>query len=109
MRERPDIRFLNDVLGFAVVAQNAAGDPVEPAIVRLHDRPDGRLIAAARTSDQFEICGRGGRFLGPSEGVHGGLLGSHAGTATGWMRQNYKGSRFLGHATASGRVIGRYL
>ena len=37
MRERPDIGLLNHVLGFAVVAQNAAGDPVKPAIVGLHD------------------------------------------------------------------------
>ena len=37
MRERPDIGFLDYVLGLAVVAQDAAGEPVEAAIIRLHE------------------------------------------------------------------------
>ena len=58
MGECPDIGFLDDVLGLAVVAQDAAGEPVEPAIVRLHDRADRRLIAAAGAADQFGVAGR---------------------------------------------------
>src|SRR5258707_379205 len=47
MGECPDIGFLHHVLGLAVVAQDSAGEPVKPAIVRLHDRADRRLIAVA--------------------------------------------------------------
>ena len=63
MREGADIGFLHDVLGLAVVAQDAAGEPVQPAIVRLHDRANRRLVAGKRAADQFGIvrC-RGERF-----------------------------------------------
>ena len=57
MGEGPDVGFLDHVFGFAVVAQDAAGDPVEPAIVRLHDRANGRLVAATGALDQFGVSG----------------------------------------------------
>ena len=63
MRERPDIGFLHHVLGLAVVAQNAAGDPVKPAIVRLHDEANGRLIAPAGAPDQFGLGAPDGSHL----------------------------------------------
>ncbi|MGY4434792.1 hypothetical protein ACVWWO_007269 [Bradyrhizobium sp. F1.13.1] len=37
MGEGADIGFLNDILGFAVAAQNSARQTIEPAIVGLHD------------------------------------------------------------------------
>ena len=57
MSEGPDISLLDDVLGFAIVAQDSAGEPVEPAIVRLHDRTNGCLVAAKGALDQFCIAG----------------------------------------------------
>ena len=64
MGEGPDIGFLHDVLGLAVVAQDAAGDPVEPAIVRLHDRANGAFLARAGAPDQFGVF----RFAGRNPG-----------------------------------------
>ena len=61
MREGADVGFLHHVLGLAVVAQDAAGEPVKPAIVRLHDRADRRLVAGAGAADQFGVAGPGGR------------------------------------------------
>ena len=75
MRERPDIGFLDHVLGFAVVAQDAAREPVEPAIVRLHDRADRGLVAVAGALDQFGFRAAGGdlRYLRLAHGdFHGG-------------------------------------
>ncbi len=60
MGESPDVGLLDDVLGLAVVAQNAAGDPVKPAVVRLHDRTNGCLVARAGAPDQFGVGGPGG-------------------------------------------------
>jgi hypothetical protein len=34
MRKRADIGLLHHVLGLGIVAQHAAGDPVEPAVIR---------------------------------------------------------------------------
>jgi hypothetical protein len=56
MGEGPDIGFLDDVLGLAVVAQDAAGEPVQPAIVGLDDGADCRLIAVAGTGDELVEC-----------------------------------------------------
>ena len=63
MGEGPDVGLLDDVLGLAVVAQDSAGKPVEPAIVRLHDGANGRLVAAAGAPDQFGIAGPDGSNL----------------------------------------------
>ena len=63
MRESPDIGFLHDVLGLAVVAQDAAGKPVKPAIIRLHDGANGRLVAGAGARDQFGVAIRDGSNL----------------------------------------------
>jgi hypothetical protein len=63
IRKSPNVGFLNDVLGLAIVAQNASGYPVKPAVVRLHDRTDGRFIACAGAPDQFGVGGRGGGHL----------------------------------------------
>jgi hypothetical protein len=63
MRESPHIGFLDDVLGFTVIAQDAAGKPVKPAIIRLHDDADGRLVAGAGARDQFGVAIRDGSNL----------------------------------------------
>ena len=61
MREGADVGLLHDVLGLAVVAQDAAGEAVEPAVVRLHDRADRRLVAAQRRGEpaRRRRCGAG--------------------------------------------------
>ena len=67
MREGADIGFLHDVLGLAVVAQDAAGEPVQPAIIRLHDRANRSLVAGKRPPHQFGVAGAGEsdlRYLG---------------------------------------------
>ncbi len=74
MRERPDIGFLDHVLGLAVVAQDAAGKPVEPAIVGLHDDANGRLVAPAGASDQFGLRDPGGSDLWNFCGAHDGSI-----------------------------------
>jgi hypothetical protein len=51
-----DIGLLHDVLGLAVVAKNAAGDAVKPAVVPQRDRPHGSLIAQTRPNQQFLIA-----------------------------------------------------
>jgi hypothetical protein len=74
MRERPDIGLLHNVLGLGVVAQDAAGQPVKPAVIRLHDRTDGRLVALAGARDQFGF--------GDSEGSNWrGWCGAHDGSS----------------------------
>src|SRR3979409_1009839 len=94
MRERADIGFLHYILGFAVVAQNSAGDPVEPAIVRLHDRANGRLVALAGALDQFGLSGPDGRYLRDLCAAHDDLaLFDNTLLPRGWMRQRQIGSR----------------
>jgi hypothetical protein len=41
-----DIRFLDEIVGSAIITQNAAGDPVKPAIVPLHDGVECRGVRA---------------------------------------------------------------
>src|SRR5581483_4286002 len=61
MGESPDVGFLDDILGLCVVAQDAAGEPVQKAIVVLDDGADRRLIAATGAGN--EVVGwRLGRF-----------------------------------------------
>src|SRR5882672_6403093 len=94
MRERPDIGFLHDILGFAVVAQDSAGEPVKPAIVRLHDDADGRLITRAGAPHQFGVRGPNGsdlRYLGMAHDDF--ALSNSALLLKGWMRQRPIGSR----------------
>ena len=55
MREGTNVGFLHDVLGLAVVAQDAAGDPVELAIVRLHDGANRAFVTRAGAANQFQI------------------------------------------------------
>ena len=76
MGERADIGFLDHVLGLAVIAQDAAGDPVEPAIVRLHDGANGRLVAAAGAPDQVGIDGSDRDNLRGLRRLHDGHPGS---------------------------------
>jgi hypothetical protein len=60
MSEGIDIGLLHDIFGFAIVPQDAAGDPVKSAIVPLHDCAERRLITAERTPHQlglFEAVG----------------------------------------------------
>ena|SRR6266700_4932104 len=64
MRERAQIGFLDDVLGLAVIAQDAAGKPVKPAIVRLNDDADGGFVAGAGALDQFGVAVRDGSVGG---------------------------------------------
>ena len=73
MREGANIGLLHDILGFAVVAQDAAGEPVEPAVVRLHDGANRCLVARQRPPHQFGVGGFDGRdlrYLDLAHGVH---------------------------------------
>src|SRR6266478_5756368 len=70
MRECPDIGFLHHVLGFTVIAQDSAGAPVKPAIVRLHDRANGWLIALAGAPDQFGLSAPDGSYWRCLCGAH---------------------------------------
>jgi hypothetical protein len=49
------IGFLQGFLGFAVVAQNAARDPVEPAIVPRHDRAECLRLPGERPVHQLRV------------------------------------------------------
>jgi hypothetical protein len=57
MGESADIRLLHGVFRLTVVAQDGAGDPVEPAIVFLHDDAESRAISCERALDQLTIAG----------------------------------------------------
>src|SRR5260221_3480997 len=66
----PAIGSLPLVRGLAVVAQVAAGEPVKPAIVRLHDRADCRLIALAGAPNQFGLSAPDGSYWRCLCGAH---------------------------------------
>ena len=73
MREGADVGLLHHVLGLAVVAQDAAGEPVEPAVVRLHDGANRRLVARQRPPHQLGVAGVDGRdlrYVGLAHDVH---------------------------------------
>jgi len=92
--ERADIGFLDDILGFAVVAQDSAGEPVKPAIVGLHDDANGRLVARAGALHQFGVGGPDGsylRYIGVAH--HDFALSYNMLLLMGWMRQRQIGSR----------------
>src|ERR1700730_10545720 len=94
MRERPEIGFLDHVLGFAVVAEDPAGEPVEPAIVRLQDGANRRLVAFAGAPDQFGVGGTDGSNLRRWCGAHDDFARSDDTLLLlGWMRQRQTGSR----------------
>ena len=57
MGKSVDIGFLDDIFGFAVISQDAARDPVKPAIVPLHDGAKRRIVARKRTPHEFGIVG----------------------------------------------------
>jgi hypothetical protein len=57
MGKSVDIRFLDGIFGFAVISQDAAGDPVKPAIVPLHDGAERRVVTGERTPNEFGIVG----------------------------------------------------
>jgi hypothetical protein len=98
MRERPDIGFLDDVLGFVVVAQDSAGKAIKPAIVRLHNNANGALIARAGALHQFGVRGSDGsslRYLGVAHDDF--ALSSSALLLMDWMRQRQIGSRHALH------------
>jgi hypothetical protein len=63
MREGADIGFLHYVLGLAVVAQDAAGKTIEPAVVRLHDGAEGSFVTGKRPPYQLGVAGFDGRYL----------------------------------------------
>ena len=57
MGKSADIGFLNDIFGFSVVSQDAAGDPVKPAILPLHDGTKCRIVTRKRAPHEFGIVG----------------------------------------------------
>jgi len=59
MGEGANIGFLDNILGFAVVAQNASSDPKKPTIVPLHDRTKCAAVALARALHQLGIVRTG--------------------------------------------------
>src|SRR4051812_2988014 len=66
MSESADIGFLNDVFSLAVVAQDAAGEPVKPAVVRFHDGMNGALLSLAGAPHEigvFRFAGRNPGYL----------------------------------------------
>ena len=62
MPEGKDVGFLNNILGFAVVAHYTPCEPVEPLIVRLHDRAEGIALARQRTPNEVHVAGNGAAF-----------------------------------------------
>jgi hypothetical protein len=42
---------LDDILGLAIVSQDAACDAIQPAIVALHNRPDRSFLPCADLVD----------------------------------------------------------
>jgi hypothetical protein len=71
IRKSPNVGFLDHILGLAIVAQNASGYPIKPAVVRCHDRTNGCFIACAGALDQFGIAVPGGdrsRWIGAAHG-----------------------------------------
>ena len=62
MRKGVDIRFLDGIFGFAIIPQDAAGDPVKPAIVPLHDSAERGAITGACTPNELSIVGRDGNM-----------------------------------------------
>ena len=57
--EGPDIGFLQRILGFKVIAQDAAGDAVEPLIVLANDQRDGARILTAGAGHELGFFGLG--------------------------------------------------
>jgi hypothetical protein len=57
-----DIRFLDHIFGFGFIPQNAAGDPVQAAIVPLHDDAKRHVVTGERTPNEFDIVGRAGNM-----------------------------------------------
>jgi hypothetical protein len=56
MRERPHIGFLDDVLGLAVIAQDAAGKPEKPVVVGFQDGANGGFVPLERAPDEFGVA-----------------------------------------------------
>ncbi len=74
MGEGADIGVLDHVLGLAVVAQDAAGEAEQPAIVGLHDGADRGLVTGQRALHEVGVARadrRNGRCLGLA---HGGII-----------------------------------
>ena len=61
--KRQDIGFLHDIRALRHHTQDAAGEPVQPAIIRLHDRANRSLVAGKRPPHQFGVAGVAGRDL----------------------------------------------
>src|SRR5215467_11088650 len=55
--EAAQIGLLQHVLRFYVIADDAAGKAIEPAVVPLHDRAHRRLVAPQRSRDQLCVAG----------------------------------------------------
>ena len=56
-----DIGFLEDVLGFAVVAHDAARDPIELAVMGLHDGAKRAGVAGGRPPREVDVGRRQGQ------------------------------------------------
>ena len=50
-----EVGLLDDVLGFGVVLEDGAGDPVELLIVSFHDQPEGSPITLSRAFNERSI------------------------------------------------------
>ena len=57
MGESPHVGLLDDIFGLAFIAEDSASEPIETAIIRLHNGANGRLISMAGASDQLGIGG----------------------------------------------------
>jgi hypothetical protein len=58
MGESVDVGFLDDIFGFVVISQDAAGDPVKSTIVPLHDGSECRVVTGECTPHKCGIVGR---------------------------------------------------
>ena len=99
MSKGADIGFLHHILGFAVVAQDAAREAVKPAVVGLHDLAERGLVTASRAIDQLGfrcpcfqgLCAGGQAGCGPVHGDHLLVFVS----SRHWMQAGRKGSRLF--------------
>ncbi len=73
MREGADIGFLHHILGVGVVAQDAAGQPIKPAVIRLHDHANRGFVAGKRAPHQLGVNIAGRRWLRCSGLAHDDL------------------------------------
>src|SRR3954462_13395840 len=98
MRERGNVGLLHGIFGFRVVSQHTSGNPIETAVVSLHNRTKGIGISREYAPHEFRVVRSGSsRPLGLELG-HGFFLSS--------LLDAFAGKRFPGYllTKASGEI-----